>query len=136
MIYLLFSNIILIIIFIVYYGFRVSWILDKGTIKDYWRQIQKWQERNNLETNILMMLREREKLSPFDILAQVNIYRLTHCGKFIPVSIASVYVALNRLEKKGLIQWEWGKEEENKGRKQYSLINDNYSQLGENNTKA
>ncbi len=136
MIYLLLSNIIVIIVFILYYRFRVYWILNRETIKDYWRQIREWRERNNLETDILMILRERGSLSPFDILAQLNISRLTHCGKFIPVTIASVYIVLNRLKKKELVQWEWGTEEGYEGRKIYSLTNESHSQRAENNTKA
>lgn len=115
--YLLLPNIILIIILIAYYQFRVSWILNKRTIKDYWRQIQEWRERvkkqinPNVETDILNMLSEGKELCFLDILNQLNHNRL------IPLSFGVLSPTLNRLERNKLIKWDWGKEKGNEGKK-------------------
>ena len=58
------------------------------------------------------------KLYPLEILNQLNQNRK------IPFSLGYVYFILNKLEKKGLVEWEWGELENisNCRRKYYKLI--------------
>ena len=69
------------------------------------------------EGDILSVLLGRE-LYGLDILNQLN------PGRPIPLSFGSLYPALNRLEKKGFLEWRWGDEQEETGgarRKYYKV---------------
>ncbi|MDJ0677027.1 MAG: helix-turn-helix transcriptional regulator [Calothrix sp. MO_167.B42] len=71
-----------------------------------------------LETSILDVL-SGERLSALDILNKINQHRT------IPFSLGSLYPPLNRLEKKGFIESNWGEEEEGAGgarRKYYKKV--------------
>ncbi|MBD2168655.1 helix-turn-helix transcriptional regulator [Calothrix membranacea FACHB-236] len=70
-----------------------------------------------IEGDILSVLQARE-LYGLDILNRLN------PGRPIPLSFGSLYPTLNRLEKKGLIEWRWGDEQEETGgarRKYYKV---------------
>lgn len=70
-----------------------------------------------IEGDILSVLLARE-LYGLDILNRLN------PGRPIPLSFGSLYPTLNRLEKKGLIEWRWGDEQEETGgarRKYYKV---------------
>ena len=70
-----------------------------------------------IEADILTVLLARE-LYGLDILNRLN------PGRPIPLSFGSLYPALNRLEKKGFIEWRWGDEQEGSGgarRKYYKV---------------
>ncbi len=60
-----------------------------------------------IEADILTVL--VVDLYGLDILNRLN------CGRPIPLSFGSLYGALNRLEKKGCIEWRWGGEQEGSG---------------------
>ncbi len=84
------------------------------------KQKNKGDETLNLsaiEADILTVLIARE-LYGLDILNRLN------PGRPIPLSFGSLYPALNRLEKKGFIEWRWGDEQEGSGgarRKYYKV---------------
>lgn len=70
-----------------------------------------------IEYDILNVLLGRE-LYGLDILNKLNLNRP------ILLSFGSLYPALNRLEKKGLIEWRWGDEQDETGgarRKYYNV---------------
>ncbi len=70
-----------------------------------------------LEADILAVLLGKE-LYGLDILNRLN------PGRPIPLSFGSLYPALNRLDKKGFIDWRWGDEQEGSGgarRKYYKV---------------
>ena len=70
-----------------------------------------------IDEDVLTVLLGRE-LYPLDILNDLN------PGRGIPLRLKSLYPALNRLEKKGLIAWRWGDETEATGgarRKYYKV---------------
>lgn len=70
-----------------------------------------------IEADVLTVLLARE-LYGLDILNRIN------PGRPIPLSFGSLYPALNRLEKKGFIDWRWGDEQEGSGgarRKYYKV---------------
>ncbi|MBW4651416.1 MAG: PadR family transcriptional regulator [Kastovskya adunca ATA6-11-RM4] len=70
-----------------------------------------------IDEDILTLLLGRE-LYGLEILDQLNPDRP------IPLSFGSLYPALNRLEKKGLLKWRWGDESEETGgarRKYYQV---------------
>lgn len=70
-----------------------------------------------IEGDILSVLLGRE-LYGLDILNKLNPNRP------IPLSFGSLYPALNRLEKKGFLEWRWGDEQEETGgarRKYYKV---------------
>ena len=70
-----------------------------------------------IEADILTVLLARE-LYGLDILNTLN------PGRPIPLSFGSLYPALNRLEKKGFIEWRWGDEQEGSGgaRRKYFMV--------------
>jgi DNA-binding PadR family transcriptional regulator len=70
-----------------------------------------------LDEDILTVLLGRE-LYGLEILDQLNPERP------IPITFGSLYPALNRLEKKGLLSWRWGDENDESGgarRKYYKV---------------
>jgi PadR family transcriptional regulator PadR len=70
-----------------------------------------------IDQDILTAMGGRE-LYGLEILDELNLDR------FIELSFGSLYPALNRLEKKGLISWRWGDEQEVSGgarRKYYRM---------------
>ena len=70
-----------------------------------------------IDEDVLTVLLGRE-LYGLDILKDLN------PGRNIPLKLKSLYPALNRLEKKGLISWRWGDETEATGgarRKYYKV---------------
>lgn len=70
-----------------------------------------------IDEDILTVLLNREMYG-LGILDELN------PGRPIPLSFGSLYPALNRLEKKGLISWRWGSEQEETGgarRKYYKV---------------
>jgi PadR family transcriptional regulator, regulatory protein PadR len=70
-----------------------------------------------IDEDVLTVLLGRE-LYGLEILDQLNPDRPS------PMSFGSLYPALNRLEKKGLISWRWGDEQEESGgarRKYYKV---------------
>jgi PadR family transcriptional regulator, regulatory protein PadR len=70
-----------------------------------------------IDEDILTLFGGRE-LYGLEILDQLNLDRPTE------ISFGSLYPALNRLEKKGLINWRWGDEQEVTGgarRKYYKM---------------
>ena len=70
-----------------------------------------------IDEDVLTVLLGRE-LYGLEILDQINPDRP------VPLSFGSLYPALNRLEKKGLITWRWGDEMEESGgarRKYYKV---------------
>jgi len=79
-----------------------------------------------IDEDILTVLLGR-KLYGLDILDKLN------DGRPIPIGFGSLYPALNRLEKKGLVEWHWGDESEETGgaRRKYYKI----TALGETNLR-
>jgi DNA-binding PadR family transcriptional regulator len=70
-----------------------------------------------LDEDILTVLLGRE-LYGLEILDHLNPHRP------LPITFGSLYPALNRLEKKGLLEWRWGEENEESGgarRKYYKV---------------
>lgn len=70
-----------------------------------------------LDEDVLTAMLGRD-LYGLEILDELNL------GRPIPLSFGSLYPALNRLEKKGLISWRWGDEQEGSGgarRKYYKV---------------
>lgn len=70
-----------------------------------------------IDEDLLTVLLGRE-LYGLDILDRLN------PGRPIPLTFGSLYPALNRLEKKGLIEWRWGDEQDESGgarRKYYKV---------------
>lgn len=70
-----------------------------------------------IDEDVLTALLGRE-LYGLEILDELN------PGRPIPLSFASLYPALNRLEKKGLVSWSWGDQKETSGgarRKYYKV---------------
>lgn len=70
-----------------------------------------------IDEDILTAFGGRE-LYGLEILDELNL------GRSIPLGFGSLYPALNRLEKKGLISWHWGDEQAESGgarRKYYKI---------------
>ena len=70
-----------------------------------------------IDEDILTVLIGRE-LYGLEVLDELN------PGRPVPLGFGSLYPALNRLEKKGLISWRWGSEQDNSGgarRKYYKV---------------
>jgi PadR family transcriptional regulator, regulatory protein PadR len=70
-----------------------------------------------LEEDILTLM-GTQKLYGLEILDGLN------NGRPIPIGFGSLYPTLNRLEKKGLISWKWGDEQDQSGgarRKYYEV---------------
>lgn len=70
-----------------------------------------------IDEDLLTVLLGR-KLYGLEILNKLN------DGRPIPIGFGSLYPALNRLEKKGLVSWHWGDESEETGgarRKYYEV---------------
>lgn len=71
-----------------------------------------------LEGDILAVLIGRRELYGLEILNNLN------SGRPISLGFGSLYPTLNRLEKKGFIEWRWGDEQEGTGgarRKYYKV---------------
>lgn len=86
-------------------------------MKDNKKKDEEIQNLSALEGDILTVLLARERYG-LEILNKLNPSRPT------PLSFGSLYPALNRLEKKGLIEWRWGDEQEETGgarRKYYKV---------------
>jgi PadR family transcriptional regulator, regulatory protein PadR len=80
-----------------------------------------------IDEDILTVLLGRE-LYGLEILDELN------PGRPIPLSFGSLYPALNRLERKGLISWRWGEEQEGTGgarRKYYKVTGSGAEALNE-----
>lgn len=70
-----------------------------------------------IDEDVLTALKGRE-LYGLEFLDELNL------GRPVPLSFGSLYPALNRLEKKGLISWRWGDKQEGSGgarRKYYKV---------------
>jgi PadR family transcriptional regulator, regulatory protein PadR len=70
-----------------------------------------------IDEDILTVLVGRE-------LYGLEILNFLNNGRPIPIGFGSLYPALNRLEKKGLVSWQWGDETEETGgarRKYYKV---------------
>ena len=70
-----------------------------------------------IDEDVLTAMLGRE-LYGLEILDELNL------GRPMPLSFGSLYPALNRLERKGLISWRWGDEQEESGgarRKYYKV---------------
>ena len=80
-----------------------------------------------IDEDILTVMGTRE-LYGLEILDDLNLERP------LPLGFGSLYPALNRLEKKGLIRWRWGNEAEVSGgaRRKYYTV----TALGINSLKA
>ncbi|MEH2081856.1 MAG: helix-turn-helix transcriptional regulator [Nostoc sp.] len=73
---------------------------------------------STLEGDILTVLLTARELYGLEILEKLN------PGRPISLSFGSLYPTLNRLEKKGFIEWRWGDEQERTGgarRKYYKV---------------
>ncbi|HEY9635252.1 MAG TPA: helix-turn-helix transcriptional regulator [Coleofasciculaceae cyanobacterium] len=71
-----------------------------------------------LEEDILTLMLGYEMLYGLEILDGLN------NGRPIPIGFGSLYPTLNRLEKKGLVSWKWGDEQDETGgarRKYYKV---------------
>ncbi|MCC5623350.1 PadR family transcriptional regulator [Nostoc sp. CHAB 5715] len=71
-----------------------------------------------LEEDILTLMMGHKMLYGLEILDGLN------DGRPIPIGFGSLYPTLNRLEKKGLITWAWGDEQDKTGgarRKYYQV---------------
>ena len=77
-------------------------------MKDNKKKDEEIQNLSSLEGDILTVLLAREGYG-LEILNKLNTSRPT------PLSFGSLYPTLNRLEKKGLIRWRWGDEQEETG---------------------
>ena len=85
-----------------------------------------------IDQDILTVLLRAEERYGLEILECLNLDREKILG--IELGFGSLYPALNRLEKKGLIEWRWGNEDEVSGgarRKYYKITG-----LGERSLKA
>ncbi len=77
-----------------------------------------------LDEDILILLKAQGKLYGLQILNCLNLEREERLGR--KISFGTLYPALNRLEKKQLVKWEWGDENEVSGggrRKYYEISN-------------
>ncbi|MGH2414619.1 MAG: PadR family transcriptional regulator [Microcystaceae cyanobacterium] len=75
-----------------------------------------------IDEDILTVLNNQRELYGLEILDCLNLGREDNLGS--KLGFGSLYPALNRLEKKGLISWRWGDEEEVSGgarRKYYKI---------------
>lgn len=72
-----------------------------------------------LDADLLTVLRYGHEFYGLEILDELN------QGRPIEIGFGSLYPALNRLEKKGLISWKWGGEQDQSGgaRRKYYKIN-------------
>jgi DNA-binding PadR family transcriptional regulator len=80
-----------------------------------------------IDEDVLTVLIGRE-LYGLEVLDELN------PGRPVPLGFGSLYPALNRLEKKGLISWRWGSEQDNSGgarRKYYKVTGLGATVLGE-----
>lgn len=71
-----------------------------------------------IDADLLTVLQYEHKLYGLQILEEVN------NGRPVPLGFGSLYPALNRLEKKGLVTWKWGDEQDGSGgarRKYYEI---------------
>ena len=96
-------------------------------MKDNKKKDEEIQNLTSLDGDILTVLLARERYG-LEILNKLNPSRPT------PLSFGSLYPALNRLEKKGLIEWRWGDEQEETGgarRKYYKVTGLGASVLNE-----
>ncbi len=76
-----------------------------------------------IDEDILTVLKNQNELYGLEILDCLNLDRKDKLGG--DLGFGSLYPALNRLEKKGVITWRWGDEEEVSGgaRRKYYKIN-------------
>lgn len=71
-----------------------------------------------IDADLLTVLQYGHTLYGLQILEEIN------NGRPIPLGFGSLYPALNRLEKKGLVTWKWGDEQDCSGgarRKYYEI---------------
>lgn len=80
---------------------------------------------STIDENILTVLRCQEMYG-LEILEDLN-----EPGSF-PLSFSSLYPALNRMEKKGLVKWRWGDDKTGGARRKYYRV----TGLGERSLKA
>ncbi len=85
-----------------------------------------------LDEDILILLKAQGELYGLKIFNYLNLEREAKLGH--KISFGTLYPALNRLEKKGLVDWSWGDENEvsGGGRRKYYRIN----ALGERSLEA
>ena len=76
-----------------------------------------------IDEYILIILKGRGELYGLEILDYLNRDRKNLLGN--QLGVGSLYPALNRLEKKGLVNWHWGddREETGGGRRKYYHLN-------------
>jgi PadR family transcriptional regulator, regulatory protein PadR len=76
-----------------------------------------------IDEDILTVLKTQGELYGLEVLDCLNLDREKILG--IELGFGSLYPALNRLEKKGMIEWRWGDENEVSGgaRRKYYKIN-------------
>ncbi len=76
-----------------------------------------------IDEDVLTVLKTQGELYGLEILDCLNLDREKVLGS--ELGFGSLYPALNRLEKKGLIEWRWGDENEVSGgaRRKYYKIN-------------
>ena len=85
-----------------------------------------------IDQDILTVLKAQGELYGLKILDVLNLDREEKLGN--QLGFGTLYPSLNRLEKKGLIDWRWGEETEESGgaRRKYYRING----LGERSLRA
>jgi DNA-binding PadR family transcriptional regulator len=87
-----------------------------------------------LEEDILTLLMGSKKISPKPKMYGLEILDGLNEGRPISIGFGSLYPTLNRLEKKGLVSWEWGSDQdETRGarRKYYQITGSGQEVLDE-----